>query len=468
MSTKAKRPAGQEKAAHGKLSGRIWFNLCLFGLAGQIAWNLENMYFNTFMYNTVYEGGAVTGTLSSMTAIKLMVAFSAISAVVTTFLMGNLSDRVNKRKIFISGGYIIWGVTTAAFGFITKENIASLFGLTDAMKIVTATAVTIIVMDCIMTFMGSTSNDSAFNAWITDVTTPKNRATAESVLAILPIAAMVAVVAFGGMIDAIGGYPVFFFAIGGFVVLCGVVGLFTLKDSRNAKHEVSETYWKDLVYGFRPAVVKKNSKLYLSFAAICIFQTAVQVFFPYLLIYLQHSLGFDIENLLGYLTKPVLIAAPFVVIGIIAALILVGRLIDKVGKNVLLFVAVALFVSGLIAASFMHTAGKFALAAIPLFSGYALLGIMLNSTVRDYTPDDKTGLFQGVRMIFFVLIPMILGPFIGDWGCKQAASGIYVGEDGLANYEPCAEMFLAAGIFAVLVLIPCIILRRKGINKETE
>ena len=65
-----------------KLSGRIWFNLCLFGLVGQIAWNLENMYYNTFMYNTVYEGGTVTGTLSSMTAIRLMVALSAITAVV--------------------------------------------------------------------------------------------------------------------------------------------------------------------------------------------------------------------------------------------------------------------------------------------------------------------------------------------------------------------------------------------------
>ena len=72
-----------------KLSGRIWFNLCLFGLVGQIAWNLENMYYNTFMYNTVYEGGTVTGTLSSMTAIRLMVALSAITAVVTTFIMGD-------------------------------------------------------------------------------------------------------------------------------------------------------------------------------------------------------------------------------------------------------------------------------------------------------------------------------------------------------------------------------------------
>lgn len=65
----------------------------------------------------------------------------------------------------------------------------------------------------------------------------ENRATAESVLAILPVVAMVVVIAFGGMIDAIGGYPVFFFAIGGFVIVCGILGLFTLKDSRSGVHE---------------------------------------------------------------------------------------------------------------------------------------------------------------------------------------------------------------------------------------
>lgn len=55
--------------------------------------------------------------------------------------------------------------------------------------------------------------------------------------------------------------------------------------------------------------------------------------FPYLLIYLQHSLGFNIEDLLGYVTKPVLIAAPFVIIALVAVIVLVGKLIDKIGKT---------------------------------------------------------------------------------------------------------------------------------------
>lgn len=451
--------------SENKLSGQIWFNLCLFGFVGQVAWNLENMYYNTFMYNTVYEGGTVTGSLSSMTAIKLMVAFSAVTAVVTTFIMGNLSDKMNKRKIFISLGYLVWGIITAAFGFLTKENIGGLLGLTDSTQIVTATAISIIIMDCVMTFVGSTSNDSAFNAWITDITTSKNRATAESVLAILPVVAMVVVVVLGGMIEPMGGYRNFFFIIGGFVILCGFIGLFSLKDSRSGEKKPNAHYWKDLVYGFRPRVIKENSKLYIALSAVCIYSCAVQIFFPYLLIYLDHGLGFKIENLLQYITLPVIIAAPFLLLGVGALIIFAGKMIDKVGKKNLVFLATSLFIIGLIAAGLTHTIGKFALAAIPLFAGYGLLGIMLNSTVRDYTPEDKTGLFQGIRMIFFVLVPMVIGPAIGDSVCKAASGAIYL-ENGMEKYEPCAEMFLAAGVFAMLILIPLVILRKKGIDKK--
>ncbi len=451
--------------SENKLSGKIWFNLCLFGFVGQVAWNLENMYYNTFMYNTVYEGGAVTGTLSSMSAIKLMVAFSAITAVVTTFIMGNLSDKMNKRKVFISVGYLIWGVITAAFGFLTKENIGGLLGLSNPEQIVTATAISIIAMDCIMTFVGSTSNDSAFNAWVTDITTTKNRATAESVLTILPVVAMVVVVIFGGMIEPLGGYSNFFFILGGFVILCGIIGLFTLKDSRSGERNPNANYWKDLIYGFKPSVIKENSKLYISLAAICIYSVAVQIFFPYLLIYLDHGLGFKIENLLQYLTTPVIIAAPFVLIGVGALIIGAGKLIDKIGKKNLVLIATVLFIVGLIIAGFADTLGKFGIAALPLLAGYGLLGIMLNSTVRDYTPEDKIGLFQGIRMIFFVLIPMVVGPAIGDAVCKAASGAVYF-ENGMEKYEPCAEMFLVAGIISILLLIPLLVLRKKGIDKK--
>ena len=131
-----------------KLTKLNWFTICLFSFMGGIAWNIENMYFNTFLYNSVYANAseaAMAGSMPPTTAISRMVALSAIAAVLTTFLMGTLSDKMKNRKFFISVGYILWGIVTAIFGFLTRDNIASLLGLTDEAKILTTTVWIVIV-----------------------------------------------------------------------------------------------------------------------------------------------------------------------------------------------------------------------------------------------------------------------------------------------------------------------------------
>ena len=151
-----------DKSKTGKLSGRLLFNLILFGLIGQIAWNVENMYFNTFLYNSIYKGAsqaAIDGSINVIDAVSKMVAYSAITAMLTTLIMGALSDRKGSRKRFISVGYIIWGVIIAGFGIISRDNVSALFGISDAAKVLTTTVWIVIVLDMVMTFVGSTAND---------------------------------------------------------------------------------------------------------------------------------------------------------------------------------------------------------------------------------------------------------------------------------------------------------------------
>lgn len=450
-----------------KLGAAKWFNLILFGLMGQIAWNVENMYFNTFLYNSVYNGAtqnAVNNSIDVMSAISKMVAYSAITAVVTTFLMGILSDRVNRRKWFISVGYILWGAVTSSFGLITRDNVASLFNMTDEVKILTATVMTVIVMDCVMTFMGSTSNDSAFNAWVTDVTNEKNRATCESVLAMLPIFAMAIVMGLGGVVEGIG-YPAFFTALGVTVAVCGVIGLFTLKDNREGKKsDVSQSFFREFIYGFRPSVIKENSRLYISLVSIGIFGVAVQVFFPYLFIYLQHSMGFTFDKLLASLTPTVIVIALIAVIAVVALVISIGKLIDRFGKDKFIFLSIVLFVAGLVITGFMKKLGGFAIGIALTFAGYGLLMILLNASVRDFTPEDKTGMFQGIRMIFAVLLPMVIGPVIGREVCKFSAI-TYTNEYGVVTSAPGNTMFFAAAITGVFIIIPVLMLKKKGLKK---
>lgn len=455
------------KMKKNKLGAGLWLNLILFGFMGQIAWNVENMYFNTFLYNSVYNGAsqnAVNSSLDVMSAISIMVALSAATAVITTFLIGTLSDKLGKRKIFISLGYVLWGITTGAFGFISTDNTASLFNISDEVKVLTLTVSTVIIMDCIMTFMGSTSNDAAFNAWVTDVTNTKNRATAESVLAILPVLAMVAVMGLSGI--AATDYSKFFIVLGAVVSVCGLIGMFTIKDSGDGIKK-DTPYFKELFYGFKPEVIKENSRLYLSLAAVCIFSTAVQVFFPYIFIYLTNGLGFDLNSLMSNITTPVLICAPIVLIAVIALIVIMGRLIDKIGKDKFIVVSVILFILGLILTGFANNLSKFLICVIVLLAGYALLMIMLNAAVRDFTPEGKVGLFQGVRMIFVVLIPMVVGPVIGNVVCR-VSSFTYINDYGVETSAPGNVMFFAAAAVAVLIVIPLVFLIRKGFDPEKQ
>lgn len=451
-----------------KLKGVQWFNLILFGLMGQIAWAVENMYFNTFLYNSVYHGAsqtAVNGSIDVMDAISRMVALSAATAVITTFIMGVLSDRFNSRKWFISIGYIIWGIITACFGFITRDNIALLFSLQDEVKILTATVITVIVMDCVMTFMGSTSNDSAFNAWVTDITDVTNRATTESVLALMPVFAMGIVMALGGLVGSIG-YPVFFIALGAVVTVCGVVGIFTVKDSRaEVSTAEKQSFFAEFIYGFRPSVVKKHKNLYLSLCAMALFNIAYQVFFPYIFIYLQHSMNFTFDKLLAGLTPKVIVIAAVCLIAVVAGIISLGRLMDKIGKDKFIYASVLLFTAGLVITGFNDKSlGGFGIGMLITMAGFGCFMILFGASVRDFTPEDKTGMFQGIRMIFTVLLPMVIGPFIGKEICRFSEIS-YINEYGVAQSAPGAVMFFAAAAVSVLIFIPVIFLKKNGIKK---
>ena len=87
-------------------SKRFWIALFIFSLIGQIAWVVENMYFNVFIYHMFN---------ASQGDIALMVQASAVAATVTTLFIGALSDRLGKRKAFITVGYILWGISILAF-----------------------------------------------------------------------------------------------------------------------------------------------------------------------------------------------------------------------------------------------------------------------------------------------------------------------------------------------------------------
>ena len=195
-----------------KLSGRFWLALTIFSLMGQVAWVVENMYFNVFIYKMFHASAA---------DISNMVMASAITATLTTILMGTLSDKIGKRKLFICVGYILWGLSIFSFIFLREDILSK-----NASMMVSAATLGVsltIILDCVMTFFGSSANDAAFNAWLTDSTDPTNRGAAEGINAMMPLVSILVV--FGGFmffdLEKASSWSAIFAIIGTVVTVVG-------------------------------------------------------------------------------------------------------------------------------------------------------------------------------------------------------------------------------------------------------
>ncbi len=417
-----------------RLPARVWLVLLIVGLTGQFAWTIENMYLNVFLYNTISQDPGY---------IAAMVGWSAAAATVTTLAMGALSDRWGKRKAFIVFGYLAWGVSVAAFGFVTVDGAARAFGAAGA---VSAAATLVVVLDCVMTFFGSTANDAAFNAYVTDVTAEDNRGRVESVLATLPLLSMLIIF---GVFDGYtqrGEWRTFFLIFGVLVSAVGLLAAVLIREEPRARS--GEPYFRNLVYGFRPSVIRANAGLYLSFAAFCLFSVAVQVFFPYLIIYIQNYLGID--NYAIVLGVVLLTAS--------AISVAFGRVIDRVGKLRFVLPAAGAMLLGLVGMYLVRSMAGVIAAGCVMMGGYMLVAAALGADIRDRTPKDKVGHFLGIRMIFAVLIPMIVGPQLGA-AVIRGSDLTYV-ELGQVKSVPTPGIFLAAAAVLLTVLVPVLYLRK--------
>jgi len=412
-----------------RLSAKFWIVVLVLGLAGQFAWTIENMYLNVFLYNTVS---------ASSDAIALMVAASGIVATLTTLFMGALSDRLGRRRAFIVVGYLLWGVSTAAFGFISTDAVSAIFPTANAVLVAT---VSVVALDCIMTFFGSTANDAAFNSLITESTSEGNRGRVETVLVTLPLISMLVIFGlFDGMTKE-GRWREFFLIFGGLVVLVGVLAFFLLpKETPKPRHD---SYIKNIFYGFRPSVVKENALLYIALCAFGVFNIAVQVFFPYLIIYIQNYLKLD--------NYAIILGVVLIVASLLS--VLSGRLMDRLGKLNFVLPSVFIMLVGLILMFFVRTTLPVILSGIVMMGGYMFVNAALSAVIRDKTPEGKVGLFQGIRMIFQVLIPMVVGPFIGSLIIKNSDGGVYE-ELGVVKEVPIPAIFIGAALVLILSLLP--------------
>ena len=418
-----------------KLSGKFWLALVIFSLVGQVAWVVENMYLNVFIYKMFHADAK---------SISLMVAASAVAATVTTVFVGALSDKIGKRKLFICAGYILWGVSILCFGLIRMDVLQGLFPHAASAASVGVTLV--IILDCIMTFFGSTANDACFNAWLTDSTDQTNRGAAEGINAMMPLVAILVV--FGGFMglnqDLPQSWTVIFSVIGGSVLVMGILGFFLIEEPQVDNTENTH-YFKNLIYGFRPKVIRAHPKFYWTLLAYAVFGVSINIFMPYLILYYEKGLG---------MTDYVLIFAPAILLAAVFTA-LYGRVYDRKGFRIAVLPAMGLLIAGYMVLYFTRETVPVFVGTVLMLCGYLAGMAVFGAMLRDHTPKNKAGMFQGQRIIGQVLLPGVIGPAIGA-AVLQGAQMIQ-NSDGTESFLPNERIFMAAAVVAVFVfaaLIP--------------
>ena len=440
----------------GKL--RFWILLVSIGFAGQLAWAVENQYINLWVFSQSQNAAHITW----------MTAASSIIATVTTFLIGALSDRLGKRKIFISLGYSVWGLFVFGFALCNLGNMLNLSGgdLTTALLLV---GITNCIIDCMMTFFGSSANDACFNAWVTDNTDEHSRPFIESILSVMPIVATVVMFVLGGALalgaavdssDVVGfassvvtPWLIFFLVFGLITTAVGILCFFLMPKDNIAPNR-KDNYFKSIVRGFFPSSIKRNPNFYIALIAFLFFNIGVDAFMPYYLVYFTSTIALD-----NFYPAMIIILG-----GSAAITVVLGIFMDRIGKfKVLIPGVLAMGIGAFLVYFSKDSWWPVVLSAMLMMTGYLIGTAVLGACVRDETNEEEVGALQGVRMAFVVLVPMIVGSNISLAVFQNSATD----PTGTVLY-PDANMFLVTSIAALLAIIPSIILILRKRKKSDD
>ena len=430
----------------GRTGGaKLWFLIWSLGLAGQICWNIENQWFNTFVYAKIgKDPSIITGMLIA----------SAAATTFSTFFFGTWSDRIGKRRHFISLGYILWGVFTIVFG-LTQFISPAMYAFAGVM---------VVLADTVMSFFGSMGNDAAFNAWINDVMEDSNRGQIGAALATQPVLGTILGTVVGGfLVGSDDRYMRLFLVMGLLVILFGVLSFFMMSNKDDAAPSKRGTFWEQFFSVFNIKKLFTLRELLCVNLAVSMFFIGFNAYFAYLGNYIIYYLGFTADQM-GIIEAVPLVLAMLSAIPV-SGFINRGRILHAAVFGCVLNAA-GLAVMSTVRPENVNTASLFNPV---VFLGILLVGIgyisFLQTTkvwVKQLYPEDSRGQFEGIWILFFVLIPMIGGSLLGQFAVKHSGKTFVDTVSGQMQYIPDSSIFVYGLVFILLAVIPLLLTRHRS------
>lgn len=436
----------KNRVGHPKI--RMWVLIWSLGLMGQIGWNVESMWFNTFVYEKIDKNPSI---------ITPMLILSALATTVSIFLLGTLSDRTGRRRTLISTGYIVWGVLTIVFGFnqllVNKSYVLAIIG--------------VVFGDMLVSFFGSMSTDVGYATWTTDIMNDDNKGKIGAAIAIqCVLGSLLGNVIGGYIVGQENNYMRLFIVVGSVLATFGVVSAYMFTNKDDVKPSIRGTFKQQFfsVFDFRN-LLKQKELLWVNLSVI-IFFIGFNTYFPHLGNYLIHYLGFSAD-------KMGLIQA----IPLVLAMIITLPVSNFVNKDKFVPVSVFAIASGIVGALFVYPITPDLIDTtsffdIRLFLGVFFVGVsyvvMLQSTkiwTKKLYPSDSKGQYEGLWAISYVLLPMTFASIISQNVVKLSGLTIENSLTGQIEYIPNGNIFLIGVTISTLSVIPVIITKLIKRNK---
>jgi MFS family permease len=271
---------------------------------------------------------------------------------------------------------------------------------------------------------------------------------------------MAILVVFGGFmgfsLERPEEWTTIFAIIGITVILIGILGFFII-DEPKIMTEENKSYFKNILYGFRPSVIKENKMLYVYLICFAIFGISIQIFMPYLIIYYEKTLQ---------MADYVFIMAPAIILAGVFTFFW-GKSYDKYGFNKSIIPSLGLLALGYIFLIFFTDKLLVFIGSLLMMCGYLSGMAVFGAIIRDKTPENKSGMFQGLRIVGQVLIPGIIGPYIGKLVLRNAE--VITNNDGTTSFLPNQSIFVSALVVLVILSVAValtIFLKGKNQNEE--